>query len=199
MAAPEARVDGRHERRLRGRQAVVDAMIDLLEEGHLPPAVDDVAQRAGVSTATLYRYFPTLDDLRAETIARFAERRDDLYALPAIGAGTLDERVAGLVRARLALYEALAPVARWVRSRSHEQPQLAETLGLRRAMLARQVEDHFAPELALRTTAERADLVRTVVTLTSFEAWDLWAAMDSPDADIARAWRTALTALLTPG
>jgi AcrR family transcriptional regulator len=176
---------------------VVDAMLDLLEDGHLPPAVDDVAKRAGVSTATLFRYFPTLDDLRAETIARFAERRDDLYDLPDIGVGGLDERIARLVRARLSLYEALAPVARWVRTRSHEQPQLAETLGLRRAMLARQIEAHFAPELAARTRPERADLVGTVVALTSFEAWDLWSAMDTADADIARAWTSALTALLT--
>ena len=104
-------VDGRRRRREDGRRAVVDAVIDLLLDGHTP-SVEAVAGRAGVSVASVFRYFATLDDLRHEGIHRFLERIDHLLAVPAIGSGSLDDRIDRLVRARLRYYDAAAPVAR---------------------------------------------------------------------------------------
>ena len=43
--------DGRRARRGRGRLAVCEAMIDLVFEGNLPPSADQVAERAGYSSA----------------------------------------------------------------------------------------------------------------------------------------------------
>ena len=63
-------IDGRRARRERGRLAVSDAVIDLVGEGNTDPTSEQVAERAGVSVASLFRYFETLEELRQETLRR---------------------------------------------------------------------------------------------------------------------------------
>src|SRR5437764_99636 len=61
-------LDGRAARRDRGREAVLDAVIALFEEGHVRPTPEAVAERSGVSVRSVYRYYEDRDDLiRADT------------------------------------------------------------------------------------------------------------------------------------
>jgi TetR/AcrR family transcriptional regulator, mexCD-oprJ operon repressor len=68
--------------------AILDAAAGLLARGGEPPSMNDVAQAAGVARATLYRHFPTREQLlqalattaTGETAARLAEA--DLDAVP---------------------------------------------------------------------------------------------------------------------
>ena len=68
--------------------AILDAAADLLARGGEPPSMNEVAAAAGVARATLYRYFPTRDQLLqaltaaaiSATAARLAEA--DLDAVP---------------------------------------------------------------------------------------------------------------------
>ena len=46
-------------------EAILDVAADLLAAGGKPPSMADVAAAAGVSRATLYRYFPTREQLLA--------------------------------------------------------------------------------------------------------------------------------------
>ena len=140
-------IDGRRARRERGRLAVLDAMVDLVQEGHHPPAVELIAERAGVSVASIFRYFERLDELQDATTARFLERHASLFEIDRIGEGPRDARITRFVTARTTLYGSIAPIARFVRSRSSEQPHLADSLGQMRRRLADQVGAHFAPEL----------------------------------------------------
>ncbi|MGE8066005.1 TetR/AcrR family transcriptional regulator [Pseudomonas sp. NPDC089569] len=57
---------GRINQRLRTRQALIEAAAALREEG-LNPTVAQVAERAMVSRATAYRYFPSPEALISET------------------------------------------------------------------------------------------------------------------------------------
>jgi AcrR family transcriptional regulator len=51
------------------RLAILDAMIDLLlEHGLTGASMDDVAERAGVSKATIYRWWPTKETLALEAL-----------------------------------------------------------------------------------------------------------------------------------
>ena len=50
------------------RESAVDAFIDLVLESGNAPSPDEVAKRAGVSIASMYRYFETLDELRNEPL-----------------------------------------------------------------------------------------------------------------------------------
>ncbi|WP_325948280.1 TetR/AcrR family transcriptional regulator [Pseudomonas putida] len=59
---------GRANQRLRTRQALIEAAIALRDEGQ-NPTVAQVAERAKVSRATAYRYFPSMEALISETAA----------------------------------------------------------------------------------------------------------------------------------
>ena len=89
IALSDETVDGRRARRERGRIAVSDAVIDLVVEGNADPTSEQVAKRAGVSVASLFRYFETLKELRQETLRRYFKRYDHLFQLPDITESTL--------------------------------------------------------------------------------------------------------------
>ena len=189
-------VDGRRARRERGRLAVLDAMVDLLREGRTPPTTQELAERAGVSAASIFRYFDGLDELRSHTIAHFLGRYHDLFEVPPASGG-LDERIASYVDSRLRLYETIAPVARMVRARMYDEPQLAEQLHRVRQQQAAQARAHFAVELDDLPGSARDDLVGLVATTTAFESWDqLTGDLGRTTKQVRRAWVTALRALL---
>jgi AcrR family transcriptional regulator len=81
----------------RTRRALLAAADQLYSEGRVP-TVPEVAQRADVSRATAYRYFPTQEALLLETT--FLGDQAAMRALPEL-AGTIEdpaERVAQAVR-----------------------------------------------------------------------------------------------------
>jgi AcrR family transcriptional regulator len=141
-------IDGRRARRERGRAAVVDALFELLQERHTLPGVEAIAERAGVSVSSVFRYFDGLDDLREHTIERYFERFAPLFEVPQLGAGPLRQRIARLVEGRLDLYDAIAPMAHIARLRGSRYP-LRHDSGETRAGSAR---DHL-----LRRGTRRAD------------------------------------------
>ena len=189
-------VDGRRARRDRGKTAVVDAMFELLQEGQLPPAVEAIAERAGVSVSSVFRYFENLDDLQQRTIERYFERFASLFTIPAIGQGPLDDRIKRLVDSRLDLYEVIGPIARMARARAVDSPRLARTLDQTRSMQAGLVRTHFTPELGSLTPARGDDLVMLIDSMTSFEAWDLLRTTHRRSRQqIRRAWLVGLKAL----
>ena len=191
-----AAADGRRLRRERNRTAVIDAMFELIREGGLPPAVADVADRAGVSVSSVFRYFENLDDLHRETIRRYFERFAPLFELPD-PAPRAEDRIAGFVDARLELYETIGPIARLSRVRAAEQPQLAETLAEARQRFAEQVRAHFADDLASRPPADADDRAALLDALTSFESWDLLQGTHGRSrAGLRRAWIAGISALL---
>jgi AcrR family transcriptional regulator len=178
---------------------VTEAMIDLVLEGHAPPTAEQVAARAGVSMASLFRYFETLDELRQETILHYLDRYAELFEIPAIGEGSLDERIDRLVAARVRLYENTEPMARFVRARAPEVPDLDAVLHRSRRMRAEQLRRHFAPELDPLTPARRDDLVALLCVVTSFESWlQLRDDHGRSTAQTRRTWTRAIEGLLSP-
>ncbi|HRE00682.1 MAG TPA: TetR family transcriptional regulator, partial [Ilumatobacteraceae bacterium] len=65
-------VDGRRGRRDRNRDAVVDALLTLYHDGVLEPSADAIAEQAGLSARSLFRYFDDLDDLQRAAVERHA-------------------------------------------------------------------------------------------------------------------------------
>lgn len=147
-------------------------MIDLVLEGVVPPTVDRVSERAGVSQASLFRYFGTLEELRREAIARYFERFADLLAVPGIGDGPLPGRIERFVAARDVFYDRTAPMARLVRRQAADVAAFSETLGRVRSTFADQAAQHFSPELDHLDRATCDQCVAVIAALTSFEAWD---------------------------
>ncbi len=85
--ASEARSAARRPAVAERRMLALDAFLDLLLEGHVPPTSEQVARRAGISMATFFRYFDSLGELRREASARILQRFPHLYRVPDIGAG----------------------------------------------------------------------------------------------------------------
>lgn len=200
MPEQTAIADGRRARRERNRAAVIDAMFDLIAEGHLPPAVDALAERAGVSVSSVFRYFDNLDDLLQQTVSRYFGRFAGLFEVPPVPHGDLDDRIAALVHARLDLYEAIGPIARIARIRAVDQPQLAAVLAETRRTFEAQVRAHFATDLRDRSPAGADDRVALVDCLTAFESWDLLTGTHGRSRRLVeRAWTMGLRDLLGGG
>lgn len=169
----------------------------LLENGSVPPT-ELVADRAGVSVSSLFRYFESLEDLQQQTVETHFERFGPLFDIPWLGEGSLDERITRFVDARAALHAAVAPIARITRAKQSEQSLISERLAAIRDVFIDQVRVHFAEELSTRTGAEHDDLADAVDTLTSFEAWDLLhSARGRSNRQIRRTWRTTIHSLLS--
>lgn len=187
-------IDGRRARRERGRLAVIDAMFALLQDGKVPVSADMVAERAGVSVASVFRYFDGLDDLQLQTFERFRERFEPLLEVEPVAA-TLHERIAAFVRSRLDLYEQAGAIMAVGRLRALEHEPLVAASAEMRGLLAGQVRSVFAPDVA--AVDGRSDLVAVIDALTSLESWDVMRKAHSRSRrEIEMAWRRGIGAVI---
>jgi AcrR family transcriptional regulator len=170
------------------RIAVLDALLRHLEAGDADDlSMDDLAREAGVSRRTLYRYFPTRDDLLADAAQWL---RDEVLQLPvAIG----DEGIVESFRragARLQEHPRVArALLRTETGRALRTGYRADRVAAIRDALKREV-----PGLPKREL-ERAAGVLTY--LCSSNAWITVqdeSGMTAPNAQAAIAW--AIDALL---
>ena len=193
-AAP---IDGRRARRERSRAAIIDAVFGLVCDGKVPPTVDDVADRAGVSVSSVFRNFDGLDDLQRQAFDMFAQRFAHLLQPAVTAEAERDIRIAAHVRVRLELFETAEPMMRVARQRALDHQPMADGVGANRSALADQTRAHFASEARQLTPADAANLVAVIDSLTSPEAYELMgAAHGRSRRQINRAWMAALTALL---
>jgi len=164
--------DGRVARRERNRDAVVDAIMVLIQSGETQPSMADVARLAGVSERSIFRHFETRDALFAAVIERQLEVVSALLQeVPT--SGSLADRVDAIVDGRARLYEEITPMRRAALQFAEVSDQVAERLADSRQWLRDELEEVFARELTRRPVAERRDLLAAVAMTTSWEAWNL--------------------------
>ena len=183
----------------RRRVAALDAFIDLVLEGNLPPTPNQVAERSGISIATFFRYFESLNAMRHAAATRMLERFP-LLELRKIGEGTLHERVETFVALRVALWEKVSLLARLQRSVVLQDKDAAKMIDDVRGVMVNQIRDHFAPELRVLSCAQGDDAVALVAMLTSVESWEQFrlAYRRSP-LQTRRAWANTIKAILQGG
>jgi TetR/AcrR family transcriptional regulator of autoinduction and epiphytic fitness len=192
-AAVPVDVDGRRARREQNRSAVLDALIELHQEGVYEPSSAQIAQRAGLSPRSLFRYFDDVDDLNRAAIESQLARARPLLAVAAGPEDPTDNKVERVVHARLRLYEAIAPAARAARVCAWRHTVVADQIVQSRDYLRHQLKRLFAPELRAMGTSAAAARLAAIDVLCSFETWELLRA-DRRRATLAE----ALTALLRP-
>ncbi len=171
MAPPSTApdVDGRRLRRAQNRETVLDALVELFEAGNYQPSAVEIAERAGVSPRSLFRYFDDVDDLRQAAVERHLATARPLFESTIDAGAPTAAKVRELVRARAELWEAVAPAARAARIGAHRHHLLAERLADTRAHLRAQVRHLFATELS----GDRALLLPAVDALCEFETYEL--------------------------
>jgi TetR/AcrR family transcriptional regulator, regulator of autoinduction and epiphytic fitness len=171
-------VDGRTARRQRNKDAVLDALIALANEGDHEPPIERIADRAGVSYRSVYRYFDDRTDLMLSAIARVMGDLWPIFDIDHLGDGPLDERIDRLIAIRLDAYRRLAPVTRSAVHLRVNEPIVAESYDRVRGYLRDQLAQQFEPELAAMPDPEREIALAALDTMFQFEALEYLAKQD---------------------
>lgn len=194
--------DGRTRRRLRTRQAIIDAHVDLMLEGDLRPTVDRIAERAGVSRRALWTHFADREELFAAAGEKtLGLQYADADPLP-VGAA-LDERIDWFCRRRVRMLESIAGVARAAQLWLPFSAQVRRNRARHNDRLRSEIERLFAPELDRLGGPDRAELVRALALATSWPAWmggrdDLGLDVADAGAVLHRTVSALFTAARTP-
>jgi AcrR family transcriptional regulator len=189
-------LDGRVARSHRTRAAIVDALIALLEEGHVQPTVEEVAGRAGVAPRTVFQHYPDREALFTAVSERRQARLETLMGDIDLGAA-VDERIAALADQRARVYEWIAPVRRAALLMEPFSASVSAALDGLRAVKRAEVRRVFAAELDAVAADRRPALEAALCAATSFSAWEALRTQQQLDVDAARAALTCtLQALL---
>lgn len=154
------------------RARIVDAARQLHgERGIAATGWDDIAARAGVGVGTVYRHFPSLDELIPACGAAVMESvappaPADVPAL-FTGAAKPAARIATLVREAYGLYERGAPQLRAMRRERDVHPGVAQADDELAASLRALVETALEP---LDPSDEDRAVARAMIDLSTWEA-----------------------------
>ena len=154
------------------RRRIIDATRELhTEQGIAATSWDDIAARAGVGVGTVYRHFPSLDELipACGEISMQVVALPDPETTPSLFAGIdgLAERLERLVQETFAIYERGAPELHAIRNDPDVHPGIAAEAKAIDATLSALVEAALAP---LDPTQQDRALVRAMVDLNTWEA-----------------------------
>jgi len=187
--------DGRAARAVRTRGAIVDALLELLEEGDLQPTATRIAERAGISLRLIYHHFGDLESLFRAAANRQAERLAAM-AEPIDATLPLASRIESFVAQRVKMLEWITPVRR---ASLLQEPFSEELRAARDALFAigeQQTAEIFADRL------ERLDPARrdaTLAALANLGSWGFWNDLRTSGRTVeqaAAAMRLAVSAVL---
>ena len=157
--------DGRRLRSERSRQAIIDAMLELVGEGILIPTAQQVSERAGVGIRTVFRHFSDMESLYATADTKIRKQYLGLFA-GGDRQGSLEERLQHAVEQRALAYEAIGNTLLATKSQLWCSPILREQYARTQRQLRRDLDD-WLPELGSLDSMER----EMVDSITSFEHW----------------------------
>jgi AcrR family transcriptional regulator len=154
------------------RRRIIDATRELhTEKGIAATSWDDIAARAGVGVGTVYRHFPSPDELipACGAISMQVIALPDRQGVTSLfdGADALAERIDRLVRAVFAIYERGAPELRVIRNEPEAHPSVAEGRTELEATLTALVDAAVEPSEI--TPADRA-IVHAMIDLGTWQA-----------------------------
>ena len=154
------------------RRRIVDATRELhSEQGIAATSWDDIAARAGVGVGTVYRHFPSLDELipACGEISMQIVALPDPQGVPSLfnGVDAPAERIERLVGEAFAIYERGAPELCAIRDEPEVHPRVAESGEELEASLTALVDAAVEPSGI--TPADRA-VVRALVDLGTWQA-----------------------------
>ncbi len=169
-AQPSPR-DGRAARSERTRDAVVEALLSLIDDGDLQPTAARIAERAGVSLRSVFQHFEDLEGLYATAADRQLQRVIGITRQVRRD-GPLDARIAAFAEGRAHVLEAISPVRRSALLSEPFSEAIATRLRWARLRGRREVERVFAIELDGRPAADRRELIEALTAATSWSAWE---------------------------
>ena len=171
MTSPALDADGRRARRDANRLAVLDAVLALFAEGETNPTPDQVAERAGLSPRSVYRYVASREELQRAAIERQVDHLIPLLELANIGQGPVSTRIRVLVAQRLALYRAIERTNPLAKALSLKNELVATKLREAALVMREQTANQFAPELSVLSPSARRLTLDALDALTQPETF----------------------------
>ena len=157
--------DGRRQRSERSRQAIIDASLELLEEGILVPTAQQISERAGVGIRSFFRHFSDMEALFAAADEQSREATEALF----IGRdrdGTLEERILHAVERHADGYEDQKNVIKSTAAQSWRYEILRKNYARYQRGLRKDI-DNWLPEVMLLSPLQR----EAVDAVASAEMW----------------------------
>ena len=189
--------DGRSLRRKRNRDAVISALIELIQEGDLTPTVAKIADRAAVSHRSVFRYFDDLNDLARTAIETEFRKAWPLSVIPNVGAGTLDERIDAVVASSIRTFQRTHKLGLVARSRAIDLEEVDRGLTNIYELRLDQIRRHFAPELDQMDEQRDETIAVAVTAVTGLDSFDVQHRMMGRNVgEVAEMWRTTIRTLL---
>lgn len=170
---PSSAIDGRSLRRERNRQEIVDALLQLIESGETEISAALIAQKAGLSERSIFRYFDDVDDLYRSVCDLSISKEIEFALIDEAGTGSLDTRIENLVNQRVRIYTMNENIAPAARAFALKNQVIKNQLVLGRKFLRNQIKTQFAPELNQFDKAQQQVVVATIDALTTFENYDM--------------------------
>lgn len=151
---------------------MVEALVDLIDEGGTHPTTKQAAHRAGVSVRLVYHHFGGVNGLLLAAVALQSERhRYLLFSIPPRGPAEL--RIKALCRQRRLYFEEMTPVYRVAHARAYAEADLSALLSDDRTVLRSQLAHTLDPELQARGAAA----TQLLDALEQATGWDAWRAL----------------------
>lgn len=189
--------DGRTMRRQRNRDAVIESLITLIQDGELTPTVAKIADRAGVSHRSIFRYFEDLNDLARTAIETEFRNAAALATIEHPGDGTLEHRIETTISKQLATFEQMHQLGRVARGRMIDIPEIDRQLSGIIQFRLDQLREQFAPELDAMDEGRRDAILTAMAMAVGFDSYDMHRrTLERTRDEIARNWRTTMHALL---
>lgn len=163
---PVTKVDGRHARKARTREAIVNALLELLDEGHTEPTAAEIAQRAKVAIRSIGQHFKSREELLLAVASRHSARLPT--PTPPSPGRSFDARVSHFVMVRSRALEASAGVRRAAQRGAGDSKAITRSL----AETAKRRREELVASLGAELKKAPAWLVSTAETLASGAGWD---------------------------
>ena len=162
----KSEVDGRTLRGERNRQALLDAALEMLEEGNLAPSAQEIAERAGVGLRGVFRHFGDMEGLYVATEERLLKRGAARFA-GGNREGSFRERLLHAVEQHANAYEEECNVFLATQAQRWRSEHLRTSYERGNRQLRKDLED-WLPELKTLSAHRR----EAVDATASFEAWN---------------------------
>jgi len=170
MAQSSSSSDGRRLRSERTKRAIMEAYIELLREKPEIPTAAQIADRAGISTRSVFERFVDLKGLSLATVD-YAFTMGETQAVARHVDGDRPTRVRSHVETRAHTCERWLPVWRVVIANQGRLEQLRDRVHFIRQVIVNRMELMYRPELESLSAEERRDLLIALEALIDFESW----------------------------
>lgn len=161
--------DGRTARRLRSREAVIEAFLSLTIETGRSPSAADIAARSGVSLRSVHLHLADADFM-SSLIARSAAKDMSTFQVADLGNGPLAERIDRLVSVRVKGIAAATQLIRASVTMFDKYPDVRANYDRQRSLLRMQTKQQFSIELARLTKRDAEHLHDAIDVLTQIES-----------------------------